>query len=217
MDNTFDLGQNYSGWSTTGYQADPCDLSNQFSNTGPNMGHFDIFNALMDNVGFKNMFINRYNTLTQTYFSCNYAIPFLDSMVANIAPEMPAQIARWGGNLNTWQNNVLLMKNQITGRCSVITQGIIDCYGEVNVNTNAEMAINKIVVFPNPSEGQFTISSFSKIKEIKLFDLCGREVIVNPDFVSERKANLTIDSKGVYLVQIYDLNNKVKTQKLIVN
>lgn len=128
MDNTFNLGQNYSGWQTTTYTADPCDLSNNFSNTGPNMGHFDIFNALMDNPGFKSMFVNKYSQLTQSYFSCNYALAFLDSMIANIAPEMPGQIARWGGNINAWQNNVQLMRNQILGRCSVITQGIIDCY-----------------------------------------------------------------------------------------
>jgi gliding motility-associated-like protein len=128
MDNTFNLGQNYSGWSTTTYNADPCDLSSSFSNAGASMGHFDIFNSLMQNPGFKSMFVNRYSQLTQTYFSCNYALAFLDSMIANIAPEMPGQIARWGGNINSWQNNVQLMRDQITGRCSVITQGIIDCY-----------------------------------------------------------------------------------------
>ncbi len=128
MDNTFNLGQNYSGWPTTAYTANPCGLDSTFSNTGPDMGHFDIFHALMDNPGFKSMFVNRYSQLTQSYFSCDYALAFLDSMIANIAPEMPGQIARWGGNIATWQNNVQLMKDQITGRCSVITQGIIDCY-----------------------------------------------------------------------------------------
>jgi hypothetical protein len=215
MDNTFNLGQNYSGWPTTQYIADPCALNNNFSNAGPNMGHFDIFNALMNNVGFSNMFINRYNSLTQTYFSCSYAIPFLDSMVANIAPEMPGHIARWGGSMSTWQNNIQLMKNQITGRCSVITQGILDCYGLVNANT--ELIESKLDVFPNPSGGQFTISSLAKIKEIKLFDLCGREVKVSTNFDSPQKAVLNIESKGVYLVQIIDINNEAKTQKLIVN
>ncbi len=128
MDNTLGLGQNYSGWPTTNYTADPCDLSNNFTNAGPSMGHFDIFNALMENPGFKSLYINRYNELINSYYSCSYALGFLDSMVANIAPEMPGQIARWGGNINTWQNHVQQLKDQITGRCSVITQGIIDCY-----------------------------------------------------------------------------------------
>jgi hypothetical protein len=214
MDNTFNLGQNYTGWPTTDYTADPCALNNNFSNTGPEMGHFDIFNALMDNTGFKNMFINRYTDLTQTYFSCNYAIPFLDSMVANIAPEMPAQIARWGGSLSDWQNNVQLMKNQITGRCSVITQGILDCYGVVDASN--EKLISSFEVFPNPSSGQFTVTSYSKIKQVKLFDLYGREIEAKPMFINDRKLNLMIENKGVYLLQIFDNNNTVNTKKLVV-
>ncbi len=128
MDNTFNLGQNYSGWPTTTFNADPCALSGSFTNAGADMGHFDIFNSLMNNPGFKSLFVNRYAELTQSYFSCNYALSFLDSMIANIAPEMPGQIARWGGNINSWQNNVQLMRDQIIGRCAVIDQGIIDCY-----------------------------------------------------------------------------------------
>lgn len=215
MDNTFDLGQNYTGWPTTEYTADPCALNSSFSNAGASMGHFDIFNALMDNTGFKNMFINRYTDLTQTYFSCNYAIPFLDSMVANIAPEMPAQIARWGGNLSEWQNNVQLLKNQITGRCSVITQGILDCYGVVDASN--EKLLSNFEVYPNPSKGLFTISSNFKIKQVKLFDICGREVEVNPVLTNDEKLNLMIAQKGIYLLQIVDDENNLSSKKLIVD
>lgn len=152
MDNTFNLGQNYSGWPTTTFNADPCALSGSFTNAGADMGHFDIFNSLMENPGFKSMFVNRYSQLTQSYFSCNYALAFLDSMIANIAPEMPGQIARWGGNINTWQNNVQLMKDQITGRCSVITQGIIDCYdvdGPYNIMVDVNPALSGKVQWDN--------------------------------------------------------------------
>lgn len=214
MDNTFNLGQNYSGWTTTTYTATPCDLSNSFTNAGASMGHFDIFNALMDNVGFKNMFINRYNNLTQTYLSCNYAIPFLDSMVANIAPEMPKHIAKWGGSLSNWQNNVQLMKNQITGRCSVISQGIVDCYGIFDAIE--EISDRNVVVFPNPSEGMITISTDSKIKEIKLFDLYGREVEFQVLFSGDVKSSVLIENKGLFLIQIIDINNNVSTKKLIL-
>ncbi len=215
MDNTFDLGQNYSGWQTTEYTADPCDLSANFSNTGPYMGHFDIFNSLMDNYTFRNMFLNRYSQLTQSYFSCNYAIPFLDSMVANIAPEMPGQIARWGGNISTWQNNVQLLKDQVLGRCSVITQGIADCYGFVGIN---DTKLNKgLVVFPNPGKGLFTVSSASKIKQVKLFDICGKEAEVFSEKRNDNNLSLLIEMKGVYLLQVTDINNNIQSHKVIVN
>lgn len=215
MDNTFNLGQNYSGWPTTDYTADPCALSSNFSNTGPYMGQFDILNALMYNNGFRYEFVNRYNQLTQTYLSYTYASAFLDSMVSVIAPEMPGQIARWGGTMSGWQNNIQLMKTQLQGRCSVINQGIIDCWGVLGVNDL--MPLNNIVIYPNPNNGHLTITSVSKIKQLKLYDICGREVACNYEDRNEHTMSIFIENKGVYFIQIMDGNNNLQSQKVIVN
>jgi gliding motility-associated-like protein len=128
MDNTFNLGQNFSGWTTTGYQANPCDLDDNFQNVGPNMGHLDIFGKLMQNPDFKAQYINRWSELLNTYLDCSFVQAHLDSIVNVITPEMPAQIARWGGSMADWQNNLTFLRNQIDGRCTVINQGIVDCY-----------------------------------------------------------------------------------------
>jgi gliding motility-associated-like protein len=128
MDNTFNLGQNFSGWPTTGYQANPCDLDNVFQNTGPNMGHLDIFGRLMQNDDFKAQYVNRWSELLNTYLDCSFVQAHLDSIVNVITPEMPAQIARWGGSMGGWQSNLAFLRNEIDGRCSVINQGIVDCY-----------------------------------------------------------------------------------------
>jgi gliding motility-associated-like protein len=128
MDNVYDLGENFSGWPTTGYQADPCDLDNNFQNTGPNMGHMDIFFALMENDGFKNLFITRYAELLNDPLTCPKIMAHLDSILNVITPEMPGQIGRWGGTIAEWQQHVNYLKDQINGRCSVITNGVVDCY-----------------------------------------------------------------------------------------
>jgi gliding motility-associated-like protein len=128
MDAIFNLGHNYSGWPTTNYTANPCDLDNVFQNTGPNMGHLDIFNRLMNNEQFKSKYILRYNELINTYLSCPYMLNHLDSIVNLITPEMPQQISRWGGSINAWNNNLAFLRNQINGRCQVIEEGIVDCY-----------------------------------------------------------------------------------------
>jgi hypothetical protein len=52
----------------------------------------------------------------------------LDSMVEVMDTEMPAQIARWGGNYNTWQNNLNNLRNWIDARCINMVGGMIDCY-----------------------------------------------------------------------------------------
>jgi len=52
----------------------------------------------------------------------------LDSLIANIEPEMPGQIARWGGNMAEWQANVQDLRDFISDRCIEITTGLQDCY-----------------------------------------------------------------------------------------
>ena len=129
MDNIFNLGQNYSGWPTTNFDADPCGLDDQFQNAGPNEGHLDIFNRLMANIEFKQRFVNRYAEMINTYLGCEYALGHFDAMVAHIAPEMPQQIARWGGSMAEWQSHIDFMRNQLVNRCEYIEDnGIINCY-----------------------------------------------------------------------------------------
>lgn len=52
----------------------------------------------------------------------------LDEMSAKLAPEMPRQIAKWGGNLPAWQSNVKNMRDFINSRCVEIEGGLVDCY-----------------------------------------------------------------------------------------
>jgi gliding motility-associated-like protein len=130
MDNVYDLGQNYSGWPNgTGFGNDPCDLDAIFQNAGANMGHMDIFNALMNNNGFRNQFVTRYAELISGPLTCPPINAHLDSIVNVLTPEMPGQIARWGGSMAGWQNNLQHLRDEINGRCTIITQGAIDCYG----------------------------------------------------------------------------------------
>lgn len=95
-DNTWNLGQNFTGWPTTGWDADPCDLATSYSNQGPNQATMDILNKLIVVPSFKDAYINRYADLMNTCLSCPSTIALLDSMTGVIAPEMPNQVARWG-------------------------------------------------------------------------------------------------------------------------
>ncbi len=140
MDNTFNLGQNFSGWPTTGFTADPCALDDNFENAGPNEGHLDMFNRLMANPEFKQRYVNRYAQLINTSLSCDYALAHLDSIINHITPEMPEQIARWGGSMAEWQSHLDFIRAQITGRCQYIeNNGVVNCY---EVDGPHELAFN---------------------------------------------------------------------------
>jgi gliding motility-associated-like protein len=55
-------------------------------------------------------------------------IAFLDSLVAVIDPEMPAQCTRWGTPYATWLANVQSVRDFINTRCVTIDSGLVDCY-----------------------------------------------------------------------------------------
>lgn len=126
MDNTFDHGANYTGIGDQSANADPCDPESIGDPGG--QGHIPIWNALLQNDEFFADYVNRWTDLSNNYFSCDYLIGHLDSLIAIIEPEMPAQIDRWGGNINTWENNVQDMRDFIEDRCETINSGILDCY-----------------------------------------------------------------------------------------
>jgi hypothetical protein len=127
-DNVLGLGQNYSGWPTTNYTADPCDLAPLYQNTGPAMGHLEMLDRLLVNDEFKNLYVNRYADLMNTVLDCDTMTAMMDEFVDLLTPEMPAQIARWGGTMTGWENNLTYLQDFITQRCTYIDSALVDCY-----------------------------------------------------------------------------------------
>ena len=127
LDNTFGHGANYTGLPDTGSGADPCNPDNLGDPGG--QGHVPILNALFDNEDFTAEYINRYASLSNSYFSCDFMIYMVDSMEAVIDPEMERQCQRWGGTYNGWVDNVQEVRDFILDRCSdELVSGLEDCY-----------------------------------------------------------------------------------------
>ncbi len=120
---------NYTGIPDTGPTADPCDAT-ELSGWSDPEGHMGMIRKLMDNENFHDDYINRYADLNNYFFNCDFALPFLDSMLNVIRPEMPAQIARWGGNMTGWENSVTQLRDFIIARCGYIVSGMEDCFEE---------------------------------------------------------------------------------------
>ena len=138
MDATFGHYINFTGIPDDSPNADPCNVEN-LPNPG-GQGHTEILEKLInENPIVEQYYITRYADLANTYFSCDYLIPLLDSMVNEIAPEMTAQCQKWGGSYTDWQSKVTQLRNFINSRCTAITDGMIDCYqlsGPFNVTFN---------------------------------------------------------------------------------
>lgn len=138
-DATFDYYINYSGVPNTDPDAEPCDLEDisdymdeffGFPWTGEDVGKHDkIFLKLIDeNPEFQQQYYSRYADLMNTVYTCDNMINTLDSMIAVIEPEMPRQIARWGGSMAEWQSNVDDLRNFVLERCTLMDEGMINCY-----------------------------------------------------------------------------------------
>jgi gliding motility-associated-like protein len=127
MDATFGHYVNYTGIPDNTANADPCNAENLPDPGG--QGHTVILQKLInENPLVKQYYITRYADLANTFFSCDYLIPLLDSMVNEIAPEMTAQCQRWGGSYNDWQSKVTQLRNFMNARCNALSAGMIDCY-----------------------------------------------------------------------------------------
>jgi hypothetical protein len=150
MDATFGHYINYTGVPNTGPDADPCQANDLPSD---NQGHGNIVSKLLTNPNFHSLYVNRLADMNNTYLSCDYMIPLLDSMIAVIEPEMPAQIAKWGGNMNTWNANVQALRDFILARCQQIDGGIVGCY-EVEGPYPLTVQIS-----PNPGAGKVKVNT----------------------------------------------------------
>ncbi len=126
MDASFGHYINYTGMPNTGPDAPPCDW--EAPQVSDPEQHTGMVMRLMENPEFYALYINRYADLNNSYFSCDFMLDLLDELLARIEPEMPRQIARWGGTMTGWQNNVDDLRDFILDRCATIDQGIVDCY-----------------------------------------------------------------------------------------
>lgn len=127
-DATFDFYINYTGIPSTLANADPCDAEGLTGNSDPE-GHIAVLNKLRQNPVFNQYYISREIDMWNTVFSCDNMIPYLDSVVASIDPEMTQHAARWFGTYTEWQTNVQTLRNFILARCAALSTGFINCYG----------------------------------------------------------------------------------------
>lgn len=127
MDASLGHYANYTGIPDTSPEADPCNIEDLYFDADFE-GHTELLVRLMENEDFYAEYVNRYADLNNTYLSCDYMIALLDEMIAEIAPEMPRQVDRWGGTMAGWESEVEEMRNFILDRCDYIDGGMVDCY-----------------------------------------------------------------------------------------
>ncbi|MCB0807563.1 MAG: CotH kinase family protein [Bacteroidales bacterium] len=151
-DATFNHYINYTGVPGTQPTVSPCYPEGL---TADPEQHILMLNHLLDNDEFYTYYVSRYVDLYNTVFRPERMINYLDSIEARMLPEMPQHVARWGGTVAQWQNNVQKIRNFITARHNFLPAGLSSCYNldgpyELNVMIDPPVAglvkLNSIVV-----------------------------------------------------------------------
>jgi gliding motility-associated-like protein len=122
QDNIFDLGENFTGLSSTGPDLDPCEPFTLFTNSNI-IFHTQIINALLNNPTFKKAYADRYAHWLSTALSCDSLLAHLNYFENLLNPEMQAHVTRWpagGATVTKWHANVDSVRQFILKRCSLI-------------------------------------------------------------------------------------------------
>ncbi len=242
LDATFDYYINYSGVPNTQPDADPCDLEDiadfmvDFFDGfyGPDVGqHEKILLKLIDeNETFRQLYYSRYADLMNTVYSCENMTETLDRMLDVIRPEMPRQIDRWGGTMAEWESNVQDLKDFIEERCTLLDDGMLECYSELNgpyaitLMTQpegvGEIDFNTLDIEAFPWTGAYFGGMENKIKakvfnefeddyEFKYWQSKSGNVIFPDNWT--RRASISLTATDT-LIAVFGAPNKVSTEDL---
>jgi len=138
-----------------------------------------LFRKLLENETFRNKFIQQYAWHMNTTFIPERIYYIIDSIKANIAPEIPRHIERWGGQLvpdpeswirptfnsiEEWEGHINYMKHFVAERRHPATQHVLDYFGlpgmvKITISSDLPQAgrikINDHTLSGNAHEGDY--------------------------------------------------------------
>jgi hypothetical protein len=74
---------------------------------------------------------------------------------------------------------------------------------------------NKLLIYPNPSNGQFTITSEKVIESIELYDMLGKKVFADTPKMQTTQINTGL-SQGLYIYRVILQDRSTRSGKIIV-
>ncbi len=123
-----------------------------------------LLRRLLLNPQFKTDFINKFADYVNTIFDPAKVVNTINTIKAAIAPEMPRHIAKWGGNITDWNNNVDYLNTFAVNRPQYARQHFINKFslaGTVNFTINVssqsggKVQINTVKLDEYPFSGVY--------------------------------------------------------------
>lgn len=122
-----------------------------------------ITKKLLQNQSYKNRFINRMSDLLNTVFSPPHVASIIDSLAQHIAPEIPAEVAKWDNTVTTWNSNVDFLRDFSARRPAIVRQQMQDFFqldGQVELTLGinggkGKIQINSVTISRFPWSGKY--------------------------------------------------------------
>lgn len=189
------------------------------------------WSRLMQDLSYRNVFVNRWKELRRGPFSTDSIMSFIDNTIEYLGPAIDRNFEKWpviGEYIwpnyfigSTYQEEVGYLKDWITERAAWIDDNI-----EQAANLSTSTAGNEMLVYPNPVKDKLNISFYTIFTgkvNIECFDLAGRKIfncIFNPEDSGYQYLNLDIQNRlntGCFIITLKQDGIIIGRKRIIVD
>lgn len=173
-----------------------------------------LFRGLLQNKTFRKQFVNRFNDLSNTYFSYRYTGNYLRDIHDQIQDEIPRQADRFGlpTSAGSWEYGIRDVDNFLQQRLQVMTDSLRVFF---NLPEDSPHINTEVTIFPNPSSGHFNLLFQSEefgLEKVIIKDMSGRTCYVNTFFYDEGENIIPVRCNlrsGTYIVTVGKVSKKL--------
>jgi hypothetical protein len=192
-----------------------------------------LFRKLIENPGFVEDFVSRYEFVFQNYFNTERVISKIDEFEQLYENELPEHIERWGlpEKIDMFYSHVEWMRKFARKRPCVVKRQLEDFFHIENANISCDTfpvvdSIPKAIdikVYPNPVNNKLNISYFSEIEtnlSVQIVNQNGQRVLSQAFGLVEGNNKFTLNlSKirdGIYVIKLSTPRN-ISRLKILVS
>lgn len=188
-----------------------------------------LFRGLMQNNNFKYRFLSRIADFLNTVWSPQITVPLLDSLAAQIEPEIPLHTARWPGSAVDWKNKVERIRLFLKARPDFLRKHVVESFGVTGLTalTVRSSAVNAGSVRVNSlqiSSGEFEGVYFRDIPtHISAYPTPDFEFVgwkfADADTLYSKDRDITVTSErdSLVLVAIYRQTEQPSSGSIVIN